>query len=391
VTVDRNAALVRAGWNVLHLDPIDIDLDLLTDVPARSFVRAVAEESVTAALGPVRDPDLLALATALYGPARYVVTTKGRSAEAALLSSLGRKLHVVTHGLFRSTQHAIAAHANGTIEIAPFARAGSADLDLAWLKDRLGKGGVDVVYLEPCNNGLAGWALSLEHVRAVRALAHGAGALVFLDCCRLLTNVLALGLPRSAAADFCALADAFTVSCSKELMTPYGAFVGVRDVALEHKVQSYVMDEGHVLEPLDARVRLAAGMRHVLGDTSLLVERSRLVAQLGAALKARGVEIVEPLGAHAVYVRVPVTEPLRARAFEVLLYREAGIRAVAVPNPMFKTTLMRLALVVGRHDEADVLAIADGVARALAGREDAPALAPAEAGPNPMLGRYTPR
>jgi len=388
-TVDRDAALERAGWNVLHLDPFDIEHDLLTDVPARSFVREVAEAGCEAALGRVREPDLAALAAELYGPALYTVATKGRAAEAALLSAIG-KLAVVTHGLFRSTQHAIAKYAGGPIEIAPHARAGSSDLDLEWLKARLERGGVGAVYLEPSNNALGGWLLSLEHVRAVKALCVAHGALLLLDGCRLLANVLALGLPLGAAHDFTRAADAFTVSCSKELLTPYGALAAVRDPALHHKVQSFCMEEGTLLEPLDARVRLAAGMRRILGDPSPIVARGALVHSLARALAARGVSIVEPPGAHAVYVRtsLPPGEPMRARGLEARLFLDHGVRAIAIPNPLLNGVIMRLPLVVGMWDEAALTHIAEGVARTLSDETSHLALEVSEPGPNPMLGRY---
>ncbi|MEO6951044.1 MAG: beta-eliminating lyase-related protein [Polyangia bacterium] len=397
---DRQRCLERASYNVLLLDPADIEYDLLTDVPSRSFVSSVNDESARAAAIGAREPDLAALAEAIYGPARYVVATKGRSAELALLSALSHKLRkprlvVVTHGLFRTVQHALHRHGNATIELAPTAPpTGTADLDLAWLEQRLARGDVDVVYLEPCNNTLGGWPLSLENTTQVRALCSTAGALLVLDVPRLLANIVSLGLPLSTAAQFCALADAFTVSCSKELLTPYGALVAVRDEALEHAVFSYCFDEGTLLEPLDARVRLAAGMKAIARDLAPLHARRALLVRLSEGLRRAGIEVLDPIGGHAVYVPVPAsalgTVPLRARALEGWLYTLSGVRALAFPNPVWKRVVIRLPLPLARFHDADVDRMIEGITAFFGRTAEARNLAVRSSGPNPMLARFQP-
>lgn len=397
---DRQRCLERASYNVLLLDPADIEYDLLTDVPSRSFVSSVNDESARAAAIGAREPDLAALAEAIYGPARYVVATKGRSAELALLSALSQKLRkprlvVVTHGLFRTVQHALHRHGNATIELAPTAPpTGTADLDLAWLEQRLARGDVDVVYLEPCNNTLGGWPLSLENTTQVRALCSTAGALLVLDVPRLLANIVSLGLPLSTAAQFCALADAFTVSCSKELLTPYGALVAVRDEALEHAVFSYCFDEGTLLEPLDARVRLAAGMKAIARDLAPLHARRALLVRLSEGLRRAGIEVLDPIGGHAVYVPVPAsalgTVPLRARALEGWLYTLSGVRALAFPNPVWKRVVIRLPLPLARFHDADVDRMIEGITAFFGRTAEARNLAVRSSGPNPMLARFQP-
>lgn len=395
---DRQRCLERASYNVLLLDPADIEYDLLTDVPSRSFVASVNAESAEAAAHGAREPELAVLAEALYGPARYVVATKGRSAELALLSALAQKLGkprlvVVTHGLFRTVQHALHRHGDAVVELAPTARpTGTADLDLAWLEQRLARGGVDLVYLEPCNNTLGGWPLSLENLVQIRALCSKSGVLLVLDVPRLLANVVALGEPRSAAASYCALADAFTVSCSKELLTPYGAFIAVRDEALEHAVYSYCFDEGTLLEPLDARVRLAAGMKEIARSLAPLQVRRALLVRLAAGLRHGGVEVLDPIGCHAVYVPVPAAalgpSPLRTRALEGLLYTLSGVRALAFQNPVLKRVIIRLPLALARFDETDIDRMVEGITDFFRRIPETKDLALSGSGPNPMLGRF---
>lgn len=393
---DRARCLERASYNVLLLDPVDIEYDLLTDVPSRSFVSAVNAESARAAAYGEREPALAELAMAIYGPARYVVVTKGRSAELALLHALAQQLGkpqlvVVTHGLFRTVQHALHLYGHAAVELAPTLPQ-SADLELGWLEARLGRGGVDLVYVEPCNNTLGGWCMSLSNLTAIRALCDRTGARLVLDVPRLLANIVALGMPLSAAASFCALADAFTVSCSKELLTPYGALVGVRDEALERAVFTYCFDEGTMLEPLDARVRLAAGMREIARNPSSLFERRALLVRLADGLRRSGVEVLDPIGGHAVYLRVPVaavgTDLLRSRALEGWLYTLAGVRAMAAQNPAFQRMLIRLPLALARYNEVDVDRMIAGITDFFRRIDEAPPVKAGTPGVHPMLTQF---
>src|SRR5687768_9517098 len=99
---ERKRCLVEAGYNVFMLDPSDVELDIFTDIPPRSYLPNAPGDRAEA-----REPDLQGLAEALYGPARYVTTTRGRSAEFALMNALQLKGTVLTNGLFMSTERAL--------------------------------------------------------------------------------------------------------------------------------------------------------------------------------------------------------------------------------------------------------------------------------------------
>ncbi len=82
----------------------------------------------------------------------------------------------VTHGLFSTTQAALARRA-AVLEDLRLARpAGSADVDLDHLEGRFAQGGVQLVYLEVANNALFGWPLSHANVAAARAACDRHGA-----------------------------------------------------------------------------------------------------------------------------------------------------------------------------------------------------------------------
>ncbi len=363
---ERTGALEQAGLNVLNLDPNEIALDLLTDVPARICVAEVAAATARAARGGAPSPDLQALAERLYGPARYVFSAKGRSAELALVAAAVEPgSTVLTHGLFRTTARALTER-KATLEMIPRRASdhGRADVDLEWLSARLAQGRVDAVYLEPSNNALGGWPLSLENAEAVAAACRTASCRLLLDATRLLSNVCALGLPIGETTKrFIALADGFTVSCAKELLVPLGSLVGVRDLPTQRKVWSHCFEEGTLLDPLEAKVALASGIEATL-DFRHLKSRARQLKMLADELRAREIPFLEPIGAHAVYVVVGPQlgeGPLRSHALQGLLYRAGGVRALIHGNPILKTRLMRLTLTLGRFSDQDITSIAQAV------------------------------
>lgn len=378
---ERAARLAEAGYQVLNLDGADVEVDLFTDIPPRAYDAEVRAAGVAACIDDAREPDLSGLAERIYGPALYVPMAKGRSAEHALVAALARPgMMVVAHPLFMSTMHALAVN-GARVEIAPVASEMTSDLDLAWLERRLAAGGVDALYLEASTNGLGGRPLTVEGFAAAAAIARRSGARVFLDATRLLANAHALGSPvLGIAQQFTRLADAFTVGGSKELLTPYGALVGVRERALQLSVFHHALLEGGLLEPLDARVRLARGLS-VMAERAdeILGERARQLRLFAEALRAAGVAVREPLGGHALYLpvdRLHVTDELHARALEGLLYTTAGVRSVLFPLPALPGHTLRLALPIGRYSDETLTQAAAGIARFCARAEETPRLRP---------------
>ena len=176
---EREALLAAVGFNVWNLDTADVEIDLFTDIPPRSFVSSVATAGVEGATKDTREPDLSAAAQAVYGHARFVWTSKGRSAELALVAALDMKdALVLTHGLWRTTERALGLRGN-RVELVPRAReTGTANLDLSHLAARLAAGGVHSVFIEPANGQLAGWTIDLENVREIAPVPHARRALV---------------------------------------------------------------------------------------------------------------------------------------------------------------------------------------------------------------------
>jgi tryptophanase len=359
---ERARRLAGAAYNLWRLEPEDVELDLFTDVPHWSFVDAEPTG---------RRSDLSAPIEAVFGAQGAVATQCGRAAEYVLASSLARRaapgrFTVVSHGSFITTERAFRI-AGATVEPMPRARDGASDPDLGWLADRLRRGGVDVVCLEPSNGALAGWPIDPGAAAAAGELARGAGAVLVLDATRVLSNASALGLPvLDTAQQVCRAADAFTVSCSKELLVAGGGLVAARDPALRRDCFELAWTLGLHLEPLRAQAELADGLAIVRGDPALFDRRRCQVGELAARLHQRGLPVIEPVAGYAVFVRTDALvgrgREHRAIALEAALYERSGIRARILQLPLLATCALRLTWPLGaRPDAADLDAVAEAV------------------------------
>lgn len=391
---ERAARLAEAGYNVRNLSPADVAYDFITDVPPSIVVPEVLERIERLAADP---PALESVATQLYGPARYVFCTKGRSAELALASAMldGRPgTTVLTHRLFRTTRRSLEVNGARVLE-QPSVTLGSADLDLAWLEDRLAAGG-DIVYVEASNNSMGGWPLSLENLTAVRRLCNRYRAMLVLDATRLLSNVTALGLPLIEGTHcFVELADAFTVSCSKECMVPLGSLVGIRDVELHRKVFDYAYEEGTYLGVHQLRLELAAGFCTVLDRPDLFGDRRRRLELLAGELRARDVRVVEPIGCHGVFVVIDndlLPGEFGGHSLSALLYRMTGIAAMVGRCPAAGGHMIRLGLTLGCFPEETLADIAERMRSFLAHAQEAVPLVrePGDGIGARYFGRYMP-
>jgi tryptophanase len=164
------------------------------------------------------------------------------------------------------------------------------------------------------------------------------------------------------------LADAFWVSCAKEMLAPSGALLALRSYDAQRRAYSYTLDEGTWFEAHEPRVRLLAGLREIAADPQPLVRRRVQVELVAQTLRGEGVRILEPAGAHAVFVPVDAEllagSPARARALESLLYERAGVRVLISPYPrMGYAAIMRLAITVGQYSDEALVRAAKSIAK----------------------------
>jgi tryptophanase len=375
------SALRAAGYNIIHLRHEDIAHDLFSDAHHDFPVPEIARAGEPLWAATHQHVDVESVLREVFGDFYFALTIKGRAAEMALVGALAVDAPLVlTHGLFSSTMRALATR-RARVEMLPLAAArGTADVDPLALAQRLAQGGVHLVYLEVANNGLCGWPVAEDKLAAVRRLCDAHGAQLWLDATRLLANcALSARDPWPAARRMLALSHAFTIAGSKEFLVPRGSLCASTDAALIGRAVMNVFQNGSGLESAADRSSFAAGLRHVAADPSSIVTRTALVKELAALLAERHVAVVQPAGAHAVFVEVPQAllarfGPLAPPVLLAQVFASAGVRCQ--PVKWGEQLCLRFALPTVRVQASALIAIADAIQLATEQLGEARALRP---------------
>jgi tryptophanase len=410
----REQALEEAHHNLFLLRSEDVYIDLLTD----SGTSAMSDRQWS---GLMLGDEAYAGSRSFYrfkqsiedvlGFPHVIPTHQGRGAEHVLFSAMVQPgQHVVGNVHFDTTRAHIEHRGAVAHDLAvdaifipqdtsPFK--GNLDVERAdaFIRDA-GPGRVALILVTvTCNSG-GGQPVSLENLRAVRALADRWGIPFFLDACRVAENAYLIQqrepgqAGRSVASivrETCGLADGCTFSAKKDGLANIGGFIGFRDAELYGRAAPYaVLFEGFPTygglagRDLDA---IAVGLREVT-DEQYLAWRVGQVARLAAGLRALGVPIIEPAGGHAVFLdalrflpHVPQSA-FPGQALACALYVEGGVRGVEIGGVMAgrdpqtgkerppRMELVRLAVPRRVYSNAHMDVVVETVRRALARREE---------------------
>ena len=297
-------------------------------------------------------------------PFPHVIPThQGRAAEWILFTLLGGPGKVVpsnTH--FDTTRANIEYTGAEAVDLIPaYARDPRAwhpfkgNLDTDALDALLAGRAADVpcVMVTVTNNSGGGQPVSLENLRAVRAVCDRYDRPLFLDACRFAENAWFIrereeGQSERAVADIvremAGLADGMTMSAKKDPMGNIGGWLALHDDDLAERANTLlILTEGFPtyggLAGRDLEA-LAQGLREVV-DHDYLRYRIRSTAYLGDALVRCGIPVLEPIGGHAVYLDarslLPHIPPLAypGQALAVALYEAGGVRACEIGTVMF--------------------------------------------------------
>ena len=362
----RDAALEAAGYNLFNLHANDVLIDLLTDSGTGAMSRdqwAAVQHGDESYAG---SPSWFAFLEAVQElfPFRHVIPThQGRAAEKILFSVLGGPGRVVPNNTHFDTTRAnveftgaeavdlVIEEGRDPSNLHPF----KGNMDVAAL-DRLlveRRADVPVVFVTVTNNSGGGQPVSLENLRAVRAVCNHHGVPLFLDACRFAENAWFIKLREPGQGDrsipdivreMASLADGMTMSAKKDGLANIGGWLALNDDALAEQCRNLlILTEGFPtyggLAGRDLEA-VAQGLREVV-DEDYLRYRVRSTAYLGDALDEAGVPVVKPFGGHAVYLDaralLPHVPPLEypGQALAIALYREGGIRGCEIGTVMF--------------------------------------------------------
>jgi tryptophanase len=363
---EREAHLRRAGLNLFALRAEDVIIDLLTDsgTGAMSSQQWAAlqrgDESYAGSPSWFR---FLAAVQELFDFAHVLPTHQGRAAEKILFTVLGGPGRIIPNNTHFDTTRANVEFTGAAALDLPFTGAGTdaaaqafqGNMDVDALANLLEARGADVpvVFVTVTNNSGGGQPVSLENLRAVRAVCDRHGVPLFLDACRFAENAWFIREREAGQAgrdvadivrDMAALADGMTMSAKKDGLANIGGWLALRDDALAEQCRSLlILTEGFPtyggLAGRDLEA-IAQGLREVV-DHDYLHYRIRSTAYLGDALHAAGVPVMQPTGGHAVYIDAgallahipPLQYPGQSLACE--LYRTGGVRGCEIGSVMF--------------------------------------------------------
>ena len=363
---ERAAALEAAGWNLFSIHADDVLIDLLTDSGTGAMSRdqwAAIQRGDESYAGSPSWFAFLEAVQELWPFPHVIPTHQGRAAEKILFSVIGGPGKVVPNNTHFDTTRAnveytgaeavdvVIAEGRDPRALHPF----KGNVDIAALEALLAERGDDipVVFVTVTNNSGGGQPVSLENLRAVRAVCDQFGKPLFLDACRFAENAWFIKTREPGQADraipdivrdMAALADGMTMSAKKDGLANIGGWLAMRDPALAEQCRTMlILTEGFPtyggLAGRDLEA-IAQGLREVV-DEDYLQYRIRSTAYLGEALDAAGVPVVKPFGGHAVYLdarallpHIPALE-YPGQALAVALYLEGGIRGCEIGTVMF--------------------------------------------------------
>jgi len=364
---ERDAHLREADYNLFNLHAADVIIDLLTDsgTGAMSAAQWAGLQRGDESYAGSRSWFHFLEAVRVLFPFKHVIPThQGRAAEKILFSVVagpGKAVPSNTH--FDTTranvEHTGAEAVDLVIEegrhpsvIHPFK--GNMDTEAldAFIRER-GPENVPLVMMTVTNNSGGGQPVSLENLRAVRAVCDRYGLPLFLDACRFAENAFFIKEREPGQADrsipdivrdMAALADGMTMSAKKDAIANIGGWLAMNDDAWADAARNLlILTEGFPtyggLAGRDLEA-IAQGLREVV-DEDYLTYRIRSTAYLGGALVESGVPCVRPIGGHAVYIdagallpHIPALE-YPGQSLAVALYREGGIRSCEIGTVMF--------------------------------------------------------
>lgn len=413
-TAERRRAIADAGFNTFLIRSDDVFVDLLTDSGTSALSqeqRAAMELGDESYAGSRSYYRLEAAMHDVYGWRHLIPTHQGRGAEHLLSRVLVQPGQLVLSNLYFTTSRVHAELAGGVWTDVSIPEAADPEsqhpfkgnIDVGRLRDLIVQGGrerIAFVRQEACLNMAGGQPFSLENLRAVRAVTREFDIPFYLDATRSSENALFIKEREQGQGDrpmseilreIASLADGAVFSSKKDHFVPIGGFLATSDDAVAESARELVVVyegfphygglAGHDMEALAQGIREAADERIV----SHHVGQSRYLARL---LQDGDIPIVEPVGAHAVFLdakrflpHLP-QEQFPAQMLAAAIYVAGGVRSMERGivsgqhgnDPYDGLELVRLTIPRRVYTREHLDYVADTVLRVFEAREEIPGL-----------------
>lgn len=363
----REMALEREHHNLFGLMAREVTIDLLTDSGTGALstkqwsAMMEGDESYAGSRSYEKFADTV---RSITGLSEVLPTHQGRAAERILFSTMVKAGDVVPSNTHFDTTRANVEYQGAEARdlVIPEGRdpqsrhpfKGNMDIDaLEATFAEIGVERIPLVMMTVTNNSGGGQPVSLENLRAVRAICDRYGVPLILDACRFAENAWFIkqreegysDVPvRRIALEMFSYADGCTMSAKKDALVNIGGFLCTRDPSLaEREKNLLILTEGFpTYGGLAARdlEALAVGLDEVL-DEGYLAYREAVTRYLADGLARAGVPTMRPPGGHAVYIdargllpHIPAHE-FPAQALAIELYRAEGIRSCEIGSVMF--------------------------------------------------------
>ena len=376
----REQFLQTAHYNLFLLAADDVLIDLLTDSGTGAMSThqwAAIMEGDESYAGSKSFERFRSSVQDIFGYKHVIPTHQGRAAERILFSVMCKKGDVVPNNThfdttranveFTGAEAADLVIREGREPSLKHPFKGNMDVKaLDALIQKVGRERVPLVMLTVTNNSGGGQPVSMENVRAVRAVCDRHRLPLYFDACRFAENAYFIKLrepeyanktPKDIAQEMFRYGDGCTMSAKKDGMANIGGFLCTNnDILAQQEMNLLILTEGYPtyggLAGRDLEA-IAVGVQEALHE-DYLHYRIASTAYLGNHIAEEGVPIVQPPGGHAIYIdaraflpHVPSDQfPGVALANE--LYLEGGIRSVEIGTLMFgaaaKMDLVRLAI-----------------------------------------------
>ena len=358
----REKWIEEEGYNLFNLASDRVFIDLLTDSGTGSMSDRqwaeimVGDESYAGSQSYLK---LREVVRNTLGFPYFLPTHQGRAAENVLFSILVKEGNVVPgnshfdttkgHIEFRKA-HAVDCTIDEAFDIHnlhPF----KGNIDLKKLEEVYKshpKENIPFCLITVTCNSSGGQPVSMENIKAVKALSNQYGIPVFFDAARFAENAYFVKEREEAykeksikeiVKEMFSYGDGFTMSAKKDGLVNIGGLLGMRDEKLYRACGNMgIIYEGFITYGGLAGRDLGALAQGLMESTEYPYLKARIdqVEYLGNKLIEFGIPVQKPIGGHAVFVdalnflpNVP-REEYPAQTLAIELYKEAGVRGVEI-------------------------------------------------------------